>query len=272
MPPKRISRKRRQVNVRANIDALSAGLHLREQQRMSSPINPLDRPPHYTTEQLALMNLQPDARHPGRALASMSQNNDSQLPSRTWREIHADINSRPRIEGLAGPTISAALLEQDRRGNSTGSRFRGELDSCRHQALLFTFIDDKTQSESQDKIMASDLAARLTTEDSTELTNLRNARDLTAATQSAERLIRLNRAASKRKSYDQKIQRWKQWCAERHFEDHDTVTENKLFFYLNSEVIPKDVQTQGKRKGAVLSEEDLDGYIKPIVALYKVSP
>ena len=58
---------------------------------------------------------------------------------------------------------------------------------------------------------------------------------------------------------------------ERHFEDHDTVTENKLFFYLNSEVIPKDVQTQGKRKGAALSEEGLDGYIKPIIALYKVS-
>jgi len=120
--------------------------------------------------------------------------------------------------------------------------------------------------------MASDLAACLTTEDSNELLNLRNARDLAAATRSAELLIRLNRAASTRKSYDQKIEQWKQWCTRRHFEDHDTMTENKLFFYLNNEVIPKGVQTQGKRKGTALSEEGLDGYIKPVIALYKVSP
>ena len=209
MPPERISRRRRQVNVRPNTDALSAELHLREQQRMSL-VNPLDRPPLYTTEQLALMNLQSDARHPGRPLASMGQNNDSQLPSRTWREIHTDINSRSRIEGPAGSIISAAALERDRRENSTTSRFRGELDSCRHQAPSFIFIDDKAQNESQDKIMASELAACLTIEDSIELTNLRNARDLAAATQFVECLIRLNRAASTRKIYDQKIERWKQ--------------------------------------------------------------
>src|SRR5947207_5838149 len=119
--------------------------------------------------------------------------------------------------------------------------------------------------------MASDLVARLTTEDSTELMNLQNARDLATATRFAELLIRLNQAASIRKSYDQKIERWKKWCMERHFEDHDTMTENKLFFYLNNEVILKDVQTQGKRKRATLSEEDLDGYIKPVIALYKIS-
>jgi len=223
------------------------------------------------------MNLQPDARHAGRPLLPMGQSDDgSRLPSRSRGEIHTninagDINLRPRIEGPAGPTLSAAALEQDRRENSRASRFRGELDGHRHQAPMSMFIDDKVQSEPQDKIMASDLAARLTTEDSTELTNLRNARDLAAATQSAEHLIRLNRAASTRRSYDLKIEQWKQWCAERHFEDHDTVTENKLFFYLNSEVIPKGVQTQGKRKGAALSEEGVDGYIKPVIALYKVS-
>jgi len=59
---------------------------------------------------------------------------------------------------------------------------------------------------------------------------------------------------------------------ERHFEDHDTLTENKLFLYLHSEIIPNGVQTYDKRKGAALSEEGLDGYIKPVVALYKVSP
>src|SRR5438045_2244106 len=192
------------------------------------------------------MNLQPDARHPSRQLVPMGQSDDSQLPSRMWHEIHTDIISQPSVEEPVGPVISSAVLEQDRRKNSRASHFRGELDSCRHQAPLSAFINDEIQSESHDKVMASDLAARLTTEDSTELTNLQNARDLAAATRSAELLIRLNRAASTRKSYDQKIERWKEWCTKRHFEDYDTVTKNKLFFYLNSEVIPRGVQTQGK--------------------------
>jgi len=230
------------------------------------------------------MNLQPDARNPGRPLALISwQNNDTSNASgstsesrltfpRTWREIHADIDLQPRIEGPTGPTLSTAVLKQDGRENSAVSRFRGEFDSCRHQTPLFAFTNSRVQGEPEDKIMASDLVASLTAEDSTQLTNLRNARDLAAAKHSAEELIRANRAASTRKSYDQKIKRWKAWCAERHFEDHDTVTENKLFLYLNSEVVPKGVQTRGQRKGAALSEESLDGYIKPVIAFYKVSP
>ena len=237
MPPQRTNPKRRQVNGRSNTDALSAELHLREQQRMS-PVDSLDRPPLFTMEQLAVMNLEPDARHPGRPLAAVGQNNDSRLQLRlrslARREIYADINSRPRIEGPVGPTLSTAALERDHREHATTLHFRGELDSFCHQAPLSTFIDYEVQSESQDKIMTSDLAACLTTGDSTELTNLRNARDLPAATQSAEHLIHSNRAASTRKSYDQKIKQWKEWCVERHFEDHDTVTENKFFLYLNS--------------------------------------
>ena len=171
MPPKRTSPRRQRVNVRPNTDALTAELRLREQQR-TSPIDPLHCPPLYTTEQLAIMNLQPDARHPGRPLEPIGQNNDSQLSSRTWHEIHTDINSRPHVEEPVGPTISAVVLEQDRQRNSSTSRFRGELDSCHHQAPLFTFINNEVQSESQDKIMAADLAACLSTGDSSELINL----------------------------------------------------------------------------------------------------
>jgi hypothetical protein len=278
MSPKRTGPKSRRINAWRNTDALGAELHLREQQRASA-VDPLDRPPLFTTEQLAIMNLRPDARHLGRPLAPMGHDNDDfdsppQLPSRTLREIQADIESRPHVEQSSRPTLSAVVLERDHRDNSAASCVRGEIDSCRHQAPMLTITNDaRIQSESQYSIMASDLAAGcLTTEDSTKLTNLRNARDLAAATQSAEQLIRANRAASTRKSYDQKIERWKQWCMERHFEDHDTVTENKLFLYLHSEIIPNGVQTHGKRKGAALSEEGLDGYIKPVVALYKVPP
>lgn len=124
----------------------------------------------------------------------------------------------------------------------------------------------------QNRIKASDLAASLVVSDAIELNNLQNALDLAAATKTAEQLIRTNRAASTRNAYNMKIEQWKRWCEGRHFEDYDTVTENKLFLYLSSEVIPKGVQTRGKRKGVALSEEGLEGYIKPVVALYKVRP
>ena len=133
-----------------------------------------------------------------------------------------------------------------------------------------TIQQSESKSRNGTMVMASNLTAHLIINDNIELINLRNARDLAAATLSAEQLIRANRAASTRKSYNQKIERWKQWCTTRNFEDHDTVTENKLFFYLSNDVIPNGVQTRGKRKGAVLSESGLDGYIKPVVALYKV--
>ena len=273
MSPKRTGlRRRRRVNIRPNIDALSAELHLREQQQASA-IDSLRPLPLYTTEQLAIMNLQPDTRYPGRPLVSIDQNNNSPLSSCIEHEMHIDINLQSHnIEDDVGSNLSIAALEQDRRKNSWTSRFREELDNYPHQAPLFTSINDEAQSESQDKIMTFNLAVSLIAENSTDLINLRNARDLAAAKRSAELLIRSNRAKSTKKSYDQKIERWKQWCMKRDFEDHDVVTENKLFLYLNSEVIPNGVQTKGKRKGAALSEEGLDGYIKPIVALYKVSP
>ena len=135
-----------------------------------------------------------------------------------------------------------------------------------------TIQQSEPKSRDGTMVMASDLTARLIINDNIKLNHLQNARDLAAATLSAEQLIQANRAASTRKSYNQKIERWKQWCAKRNFEDHDTVTENKLFLYLSNDVIPNGVQTHGKRKGAALSESGLDGYIKPVVALHKVFP
>jgi hypothetical protein len=229
--------KRQRVNIRPKIDASSVALHLKEQQ-----------PPPF----------------------------DSDSPSKSFfdtsHEIYADIDSQSLSEKSIGSVICVASIERNYRENTATSQLREEIDGFRDQPLtpLFTVIDDKVQNKPQERIMASDLAACLIAKDRVELTNLRNARDLAAATQSAEQLIRANRAASTRKSYDQKVARWKQWCADREFDDHDTVTENKLFLYLSSEVVPKGVQTRGKRMGTALSEEGLDGYIKPVVALYKV--
>jgi hypothetical protein len=178
-------------------------------------------------------------------------------------ELH--LRKKQRTSSVNPPDWPLSKVKNNNGSNSSSTR------SSSHE--VYVDCDDiAVQSDSHDVIMASDLTACLINNDGIELVNLRNARDLAAAKQYAEQLIRANRAASTRKTYNQKVERWKRWCIERHFEDHDTVTENKLFFYLNSEVIPNGNQTQGKRKGAALSEQGLDGYIKPVVALYKVSP
>src|SRR5436309_14191658 len=73
MSPKRTGlRRRRRVNIRPNIDVLSAELHLREQQQASA-IDSLRPLPLYTTEQLAIMNLQPDTRYPGRPVVTIDE-------------------------------------------------------------------------------------------------------------------------------------------------------------------------------------------------------
>ena len=266
----------RQIQVRPNIAPLNAELSLRDQER-TSLADPLDRPPHFTTEQLALMNLPPDTRHPGRPLVPISADHDASESqptpsSRTWREILENINSHPRPESGA-PNLTTTILQQDHQRNlSASSHFRGEIDSCPHQPPTFTFVDGALDTGTQGGVMACDLAARLATNNPAEMASLQNARDLATAMQTAEHLIRSNRATSTRKSYDRKVDDWKRWCTKRGFEDSDTVTENKLFLYLISEVIPKGVQTGSKHKGAALSEEGLDGYIKPVIALYRVLP
>ena len=179
-----------------------------------------------------------------------------------------------RSGGLKRQRADGIQLTTDAPNESRRGELQSEVqDICDEIIVNCGNVAAQSEPKSRDRtmVMASDLTARLAVND-VELINLRNARDLAAATRSAEQLIRANRTASTRQSYNQKTERWKQWCTERHFEDHDTVTENKLFFYLSDKVIPNGVQTRGKRKGAALSESGLDGYIKPVVALYKVFP
>ena len=187
-----------------------------------------------------------------------------------YKTFGGDINSQPRVEDSI-----VCIAEPTDQRLQNGARHQSPLwdqsnmqppSDMRLQAIT------RHQNGTQGRIMASDLVASLASGDSTESINLQNARDLALANRSAEQMIRANRASSTRKAYDQKMRQWKQWCLDRRFEDYDTVTENKLFYFLNSEVIPKGIQTKGKRYGAALSEQGLEGYIKPIVVLYKVKP
>src|SRR5947207_12431617 len=99
--------------------------------------------------------------------------------------------------------------------NAPNESCRGELQSevqNIYDEIVVDCGDVTTQSEPKSRdgkmVMASDLIARLAVND-IELINLRNARELAAATRSAERLIEANRAASRRQSYNQNTEQWK---------------------------------------------------------------
>jgi hypothetical protein len=54
------------------------------------------------------------------------------------------------------------------------------------------------------------------------------------------------------------------------FIDGDTVTEGKLILFLEEVVFANGSQARGKRKGAMLSPQGVEGYVKPVVDLYVV--
>jgi len=56
----------------------------------------------------------------------------------------------------------------------------------------------------------------------------------------------------------------------RGFKDLDTVSTGKLILWLQESVIPKGAQYKGAKRGAMLTESGLEGYVKPIIALYQV--
>ena len=79
-----------------------------------------------------------------------------------------------------------------------------------------------------------------------------------------------NRAENTKKAYIVKKNLWSAWCQEREFDDGNTVTEGKLCFWLQDEVFVKRSQTPGAQKGAMLSPQGVEGYVKPVIDLYRV--
>ena len=57
---------------------------------------------------------------------------------------------------------------------------------------------------------------------------------------------------------------------ERDFPDKNTVTEGKLVLWLTKVIVPNGNRGVGPNKGSMLSTSGLDGYVKPIIALWEV--
>lgn len=58
-------------------------------------------------------------------------------------------------------------------------------------------------------------------------------------------------------------------CEKRKFKDNIIVSDGKLLLWLE-EVIPQGNRSKSKNQGAILSEQGLEGYIKPIIELWEV--
>ena len=118
--------KRQRIQVHPGVEDLNTELRLNEQERTDRG-GALDRPPQFTREQLRTMELQSDARHPGRPLAPSDGVNDASdsQAARSFRsreELREDFGSSRHFESPAR-TLSAAALKQNRSETSVFSRF-----------------------------------------------------------------------------------------------------------------------------------------------------
>src|SRR5436305_12463882 len=97
-----------------------------------------------------------------------------------------------------------------------------------------------------------------------------NQADIASAISKAHFVSQNNRPKSTKVAYNSKQNAWKSWCMEREFDDLDTVSAGKIILWLQESIIPNGAQYKGAKRGAMLTESGLEGYIKPIIALYEV--
>src|SRR5579864_1107272 len=98
----------------------------------------------------------------------------------------------------------------------------------------------------------------------------RNQADIAGAVAKAHFISQNNRPMSTKVAYNSKQNLWRDWCMKRKFDDLDTVSAGKMILWLQETVIPNGAQYRGAKRGAMLTESGLEGYIKPIIALYEV--
>ena len=101
-------------------------------------------------------------------------------------------------------------------------------------------------------------------------TDVRNQAAIAEALTKANHMLQSNRAENTKKAYNSKKKLWSTWCQTRNFADGETVTEGKLCLWLQEEVFVNGSQAQGGRKGSMLSPQGVEGYIKPMIALYEI--
>lgn len=97
-----------------------------------------------------------------------------------------------------------------------------------------------------------------------------NQADIASAISKAHFVSQNNRPKSTKVAYNSKQKAWKNWCMKREFDDLDTVSAGKVILWLQESIIPNGAQYKGVKHGAMLTESGLEGYIKPIIALYEV--
>ena len=94
--------------------------------------------------------------------------------------------------------------------------------------------------------------------------------DIASAISKTHFINQNNRLKSTKIVYNSKQKVWKNWYIGQEFANLDTVSAGKLILWLQESIIPNGAQYKGAKGGAMLTESDLEGYIKPIVALYEV--
>lgn len=97
-----------------------------------------------------------------------------------------------------------------------------------------------------------------------------NQADIAAATYRARKTQHEHRPKGYKNAYISKQKLWNTWCTGRQFKDGNTVTDGKLLLYLEEEVISKGNRRKGKNEGQILSQQGMDGYIRPVVELWEV--
>jgi hypothetical protein len=91
-----------------------------------------------------------------------------------------------------------------------------------------------------------------------------------AAMYKAHRVDQDSRPKNTKIQYNSKQKAWERWCEKHEFLDTDTVSEGKLIYWLDEAVVPNGRQGKGVKRGTILSTSGLEGYIKPIIALWEV--
>jgi hypothetical protein len=100
--------------------------------------------------------------------------------------------------------------------------------------------------------------------------DIRNQAAIAEALTKANHMLGSNRAENTKKAYAPKKNLWTTWCQSRDFSDGATVTEGKLCLWLQEEVLVNGSQARGGQNGSMLSRQGVEGYIKPIIDLYRV--
>jgi len=184
--------------------------------------------------------------------------------------------------------LTSEALQQDRVEHRLQGHTRMEYASCQYQAPRPTAVAQRTVFPYTDHLQHRSNSSQrfvLRASDISGLNSLQSfdpqdrggiAHEVWLENEMTSLMVVSNnyrdrdRAKSCRNQFRAKQKLWKDWCEEKGYPDHDRVSPGKLAVFLEQEVFPKGNRSKGKRNGLALSEQGIEGYIKPIVDLWEV--